>query len=162
MEIVSGISIQRGTIMNESEFWQVIQQIDHTALQECDDDGAVAPLIKHLSRVSESEIRDFENILAQTLYEIDSQMYAYHAGDSEKSGDGFLYARCFVVAKGQEFYHHVKTNPTNMPDSTDDWCESLLYVAQRAWAEATGNDEEDWDHDTPLSYETGSNENLWE
>ncbi len=108
--------------MNEIEFWQAITKVNQTALQECDEEVAVEPLIDYLSDFDEFEIRDFENILARTLYEIDGQVYADNAGQSGKSGDGFLYARCFVVAKGWEFYNKVKTAPTNMPDSIDEWC----------------------------------------
>jgi hypothetical protein len=95
------------------------------------------------------------------LYDLDGEVYADHAGESGESGDAFLYARCYVVAKGKQHYESVKADPTMMPKSLDQWCEALLNVASKAWAIATGKDEEDWDHDSPLSYETGSNKANW-
>jgi len=148
--------------MNQSEFWRLIGKIDLGALCDGDEEGAVKPLGEALAECSEGEIHEFENILAQCLYDIDGEVYADEAEESGQSGDGFLYARCFVVAKGKQHYDAVKADPTKMPKSLDEWCESLLYVSQRAWAVATGEDEESWDHQSPVSYETGSNSANWE
>ena len=147
--------------MDQSEFWRLIGKIDRSALRDGDDDGAVEPLIEALAEYPEPEIKEFESILAQCLYDIDGENYADQAGESGQSGDGFLYARCYVVARGKKHYDAVKADPAKMPKSLDEWCESLLYVAQRAWAAATGEDEESWDHDAPVSYETGCNKANW-
>jgi hypothetical protein len=48
-----------------------------------------------------------------------------------------------------------------MPQSLDEWCEALLYVAPRAWASKTGRDEENWGFQASVSYETGSNSAKW-
>ncbi len=143
------------------EFWRLIENVDREALQEGDEDSAVEPLVDALSQLGEADIRDFETILTQCLYDIDGRAYAENAGRSGQSGDGFLYARCYVVANGQTHYDNVKADPTRMPKSLDEWCEALLYVSQRAWANVTGRDEEEWSHNTPLSYETGSNAANW-
>jgi Protein of unknown function (DUF4240) len=147
--------------MDQSAFWRLIGKIDRAALRDGDDEGAVEPLVEALAGCGEADIREFENLLSQCLYDIDGQAYADQAGQSGQSGDGFLYARCYVVAKGRKHYDAVRADPTKMPKSLDEWCESLLYVAPQAWAAATGNDEEAWDHDTPVSYETGSNKANW-
>lgn len=147
--------------MDQSDFWRLIAKIDRAALRDGDDDEAVEPLIEALAGQSESEIREFENILAQCLYDIDGRVYADEAGESGESGDGFLYARCYVVAKGRKHYESVKAAPSKMPKSLDEWCESLLYAAQHAWSIATGNGEETWDYHAPVSYETGSNAAQW-
>lgn len=48
-----------------------------------------------------------------------------------------------------------------MPQSLDHWCESLLYVAGEAWARKTGSDAADWNRETSVSFETGSNTAKW-
>lgn len=147
--------------MDQSTFWRLIGKIDRDALSDGDEEGAVEPLIEALAEHAEGEIKEFENILAQCLYDLDGRAYADQAGESGQSDDGFLYARCYVVARGKKHYDSVKADPTKMPKSLDEWCESLLYVAQQAWVNATGKDEESWDHHAPVSYETGSNKAKW-
>lgn len=147
--------------MDQTAFWKLIAKIDRSALRDGDEEGAVEPLVEALAECDEADIRAFENHLTQCLYDIDGQTYADQAGESGRSGDGFLYARCYVVAKGKKHYDALKADPSQMPKSLDEWCEPLLYVAQRAWASATGNNEEAWDHAAPVSYETGSNKANW-
>lgn len=147
--------------MDQSTFWRLIAKIDRDALCDGDEEGAVEPLVETLSEYDEAEIKAFEDILAQFLYDIDGRAYVDQAGKSAHSADGFLYARCYVVAMGKEHYDSVKAGPTRMPKSLDDWCESLLFVAQQAWAAATGEEDESWDYCPPVSYETGSNEANW-
>ena len=150
--------------MDQSTFWRLIDLIDNGALQAGDEEAAVAPVIEALAKYTEADIQGFQDILAQCLYDIDGQAFADQAGKSGQSGDGFLYARCYVVAKGKKHYEAVKMNPMEMPESLDEWCESLLYVAQHAWAAATGKDGDawsGWSYHAPVSYETGSNKANW-
>jgi hypothetical protein len=147
--------------MDQPTFWNLIGGIDQATLLRGDDEAAVEPLIEALAEFDESEIKSFQDTLAQCLYDLDGRAYADQAGESGKSDDGFLYARCYVVARGEKFYNGVKADPSRMPGSLDQSCESLLYAAQQAWAAATGRDEEAWDHLTPVSYETGSNKANW-
>jgi hypothetical protein len=147
--------------MDVEEFWKLISLIDQDALEECDDEEAVEPVTSALSTKSEEEIGEFQEHLSQALYAIDGQKWIEQAGDSSGSGDGFLYARCYVVAKGKEYYSKVLGSPSVMPKSSDQWAESLLYVAGQAWAEITGNDEEDYDREASVSYESFSNETQW-
>jgi hypothetical protein len=132
-------------------FWSLIGKIDRDALRDGDEEGAVEPLVEALAEHGEEEMKKFENILAQTLHDIDGRAFADQAGESGRSADGFLYARCYVVARGKGHYDSVKADPTRMPKSLEEWCESLLYVAQQAWTAATGEDEESWDHHAPVS-----------
>ena len=147
--------------MSDAEFWTLIATIDQEALEAGDEDGALQPLIQALVAKNERELQDFGEILSQRLYALDGEEFAKHAGQSGKSGDGFLYARCYVVAKGKENYESVLADPRIMPKSIDQWCESLLYVNQKAWAESTGNSAEDWGFLSSVSYETGSNAKRW-
>jgi hypothetical protein len=149
------------TTMIENEFWSRIGKIDLKALNAGAEDDAVQPLIENLAKLKPSEIEQFEECLARHLYSLDGKVYAERAGRSGESGDGFLYARCFVVASGRAFYETVLADPSSFPDSIEKWCEPLLYVAQRAWAEVTGKSEEDWNYFPSVSYETGSNTERW-
>jgi Protein of unknown function (DUF4240) len=147
--------------MDRARFWSLITLIDRSALGDGDEEAAIAPLTDALAKLPEAEIAGFAEQLAQVLYDLDGEAFANHAGESGGSGDGFLYARCFVVARGEQHYQRVLADPTAMPQSLDDWCESLLYVPRHAWARVTGGAAEDWDHETSVSYETGSNTAKW-
>jgi hypothetical protein len=147
--------------MTDLEFWQLIALIDLSALDYSREDEAVEPLQAALSSKSESELFAFEEALSQKLYCIDGEEFAYNAGESAGSGDGFLYARCYVVAKGREFYEAVKSDPKRMPKSIEQWCEPLLYAHRTAWTDQTGNDESAWPFEATVSYESGSNADLW-
>lgn len=147
--------------MTRDEFWKLIDTIDREALRDGDEEGAVEPLIEALAERDPDDILAFEDHLAQALYDIDGRAFADATGESGRSGDGFLYARCYVVACGRKFYESVRADPSRMPDSIDQWCEALLSVAPQAWAQATGQDEDAWDHESPVSYETGSNTTQW-
>ena len=147
--------------MNDEEFWKLISLIDIDALDEADEETAVEKLTEKLSTKNEKEIGEFEENLSQCLYKIDGKKWCEQSGESSNSADGFLYARCYVVARGREFFEAVLSNPNLMPKSSDEWAESLLYVAAQAWAEATGNDEADFESFASVSSETGSNKAQW-
>lgn len=149
------------TRMTDPEFWQLIALIDVSALDDNREDQAIEPLEAALSSKAESELFAFEEVLSQKLYSIDGEEFGNNAGDSGGSDDGFLYARCYVVARGREFFEAVKSNPKRMPKSIDQWCEDLLYPHRIAWARQTGNDQGAWPYEATVSYETGSNQDLW-
>jgi hypothetical protein len=88
--------------MDQSAFWRLIEKIDRRELSDGDEDGAVEQLVEALAEYGEAEIKEFENTLAQCLYDIDGPAYADQAGESGQSADGFLYARCYVVARGKK------------------------------------------------------------
>lgn len=147
--------------MDETEFWRLIGLIDVKALDEGDEDEAIRPLYEALIKKSEEELFAFEEQLALHLYAIDGEVYAENAGDSGGSDDAFLYARCYVVAKGRAFFGAVKADPTLMPKSIEQWCETLLYPHHHAWAHITGRDASAWPFFASVSYESGSNPDLW-
>jgi len=147
--------------MNSDEFWKLIELVDLQALENGDEDQALVSLSSAMAEMDVSSIEAFQEQLSQALHAIDGENYADNAGDSGTSDDGFLYARCYVVARGKDYYSRVKAAPEEMPKSLEQWCESLLYVAPNAWATKTGNDPSDWDFDATVSYESGSNETLW-
>jgi len=147
--------------MDIDDFWRLIRNIDVKALDDGDEEGALEELTTELAALGEEQIQGFEECLAQLLHGLDGRVYAENAGESGESGDGFLYCRCYVVAKGRKFYEAALVNPAKMPKSLDHWCEPLLFVSQNAWAESTGNDPADWGYHASVSYETGSNKAAW-
>lgn len=95
------------------------------------------------------------------LYNLDSRRSAAivspHSGLAQ-SDDSFLYNRAAVIAAGPGAYETVRSDPAKIVDYMEVDCESLLYVAQRAFERVTGSE---WTHESPLSYETGSNSEKW-
>jgi Protein of unknown function (DUF4240) len=144
--------------MRVDDFWKLIDEVDRIALQNGEgyEDKAVEPLIRALTALDKEELQSFQEHLAQALYGLDGRVYYDAAGDI--GDDGFLYARCFVVATGREAYNRMLTNPDLMPKGLAHWCEPLLYVASSAWEKRTG---ETLDFDAKVSFETGSNASLW-
>lgn len=147
--------------MTRDEFWRHLSHIDKTALATGDEETAVAPLERSLEPLEEKELESFEEHLSQCLYALDGQIFAENAGESGDSDDGFLYARCHVVAQGRAHFEATLQNPGLMPKTCEQWCEALLYPHRRAWAKLTGQDESEWAFEASVSYESGSNPNLW-
>ena len=68
-----------------------------------------------------------------------------------------LYARCCVVANGRDFYESVLSDPAEFPNDTD--FEALLELASAAHELKFGKVPDPFD--TPVSYETFSNQAGW-
>jgi Protein of unknown function (DUF4240) len=143
--------------MTIDEFWALIAKVDRTALRDGQEDKAIAPLTVALATQTEADMEAFEEHLARALYDLDTRAHADSSGESGNSDDGFLYARCYVVAQGREHYEKVLADPAAMPKTLEEWCEPLLFVGAKAWAELTGGDMDSWCPETSVSYESGSN-----
>lgn len=91
------------------------------------------PLHDATSKMSRSELEALAEARASKLYALDGRRYFEEAGAASNSQDGFLYARCFVVASGKDHYERVLADPTLMPKSFDEWCAELLSVASTAY-----------------------------
>lgn len=139
--------------LTEADFWELIETVDWAEETE----SAVEPLIAALAERSTADIRELDELLAEKLYALDGRRFMDHAGDEAgNSDDLFLYARCFVVAKGKAFYESVLRNPARFPHDVD--LEALLSVVAEAYLRRTGDDYEETTH---YSYETGSNAEAW-
>ncbi|MCB9298388.1 MAG: DUF4240 domain-containing protein [Lewinellaceae bacterium] len=143
--------------MDEARFWSIIEQLDWQ--QEGDDDAVLAPAATALSHFSETAIRAFADIQAKLLYQLDGKSYAdaYAAEEDYLSADGFLYARCAVVANGRETYYKILSHPEQMPSDIE--FEALLRLPEQAWRLRTGKTS--WDYLPAYNYETGFNEEGW-
>ncbi len=138
-------------------FWEIISLIDFDA------DDPLEKARDKLASMTEKQIIQFEKVLAQKLYKLDTEKHARSIGEAAYvdeetffSPDFFLYARCLAVAKGKDFYEHVVKHPEAMPK--DDEFEELLTLAAEAFEEKT---KDEWDYVPSKDYETFSNERGW-
>lgn len=147
-------------LMNEELFWKLMAELKE---EKTDMDAVIAPLIEALSKRSLADIYQFEEILADKLYQLDGKKYAEQMGEyayqegKHFSVDFFLYARCWVVASGKTAFQQTLTDPSKMPRNSD--FEALLYVAEKAYELKTGKS--DYSYFPQKSYETYSNAVAW-
>lgn len=148
-------------MVSEEEFWSIIERFDWR--QAGNDRGVLARAIEALAAKTKTEICCFQERLAYLLYQLDTKAHAGSIGENSYnpesdylSADGFLYARCVVVANGKEFYDAVLADPTKMPKDME--FESLLGLASTAYELKTG---EDFEYSTGCSYESFSNPAGW-
>jgi len=148
--------------MNEEMFWEIIASFNWK--KTGDDDAVLRPALKRLVSTTVDDIKQFAEILAEKLYELDGLVYASNIGhdsykgeDQHFSVDYFLYVRCCVVANGKNFYYHVLNNPMDMPKEID--FEPLLYLADEAYNKKLKTEDEFID--TKVSFETFSNVEKW-
>ncbi|WP_406637876.1 DUF4240 domain-containing protein [Amycolatopsis sp. WGS_07] len=148
--------------MDDREFWALISLVrrDPPARDQAD----FVPLEEELRKRGEAEIKQFEDILARHLYDLDrSELAATPSAATglPLSNDAFLCYRAAVVLAGEEKYRSVLEDPAKFRSYTGTGgpeAEFLLYVAQHAYESSTGKD---WEHVSPVDYETGSNPDGW-
>ncbi len=153
---------QKPKMMMEVEaFWRVIRLFDWR--QQGNDEKVLEPAVIALSKLPVCQIKMFAERLAFLLYQIDTKAhakcigkYAYDEKKDYVSSDGFLYARCAVVANGQRFYEAAINDPEKMPKDIE--FEALLYLAPRAYERKTGNE---YDFLTGCDFESFSNSEGW-
>jgi hypothetical protein len=80
-------------------------------------------LRQHLESLDSKALAVFDQVLDRKLYELDRRDVHSRVGGSN---DGFLYARCFVVAMGYDYYEAV-LHPVVVPPFAD--CEALCYLS---------------------------------
>lgn len=148
-------------MMSEEEFWSIIELLNWQ--HQGNDMKVLAPAIKALAGKSKTEICRFEERFSYLLYQLDTKAHASNIGEDSYdpesdyvSADGFLYARCVVVANGRDFYETVLTDPTKMPKNME--FESLLGLASGAYELKTGKG---FEYSTGCSYESFSNPGGW-
>jgi hypothetical protein len=146
--------------MSDDVFWRIIGLFHWR--KSGDDEAVIEPAVAALAQMSVSDIERFEDILAEKLYSLDTEAHAREIGEEafqpgeHFSVDWFLYERCAVVANGREFHELVVANPAEMPKDME--FEAILSVAPLAYERRTG---QEFEHSTPLSYETFSNRKGW-
>src|SRR5262245_30561346 len=139
-------------MMSEREFWSIIDLLDWK--HEGNDKRVLAPAVRALATKSKVGICQFEERIAYLLYQLDTRGHMDATGDG--SADGFLYARCVVVANGRQFYKSVLKDPSQMPKDLE--FESLLGLASSAYKLKTG---EEFEYCKGCSYDSFSNPIGW-
>lgn len=113
--------------------------------------GGLTALCADLSR---AELTDLDRVVERLLYDIDRE--DVHAV-TDGSDDGFLYARGYIVALGQEYYTAVSADPTRAVE--DGECEGMCYFFARLY---TDRFNEDWpETGAGISRESVSNTAAW-
>jgi predicted DNA-binding WGR domain protein len=146
--------------MSEDVFWRIITLFNWK--RTGDDEAVIEPAVAVLAKMQIDNILEFENILSEKLFALDTELHAREIGEDawipEKhfSPDLFLYARCVVVANGRSFFDSVVSDPVRMPKDME--FESLLRVAPTAFERKTGSE---FDHMSRVSYESFSNQVGW-
>jgi hypothetical protein len=141
-------------------FWNTMELCDWD--NEGDDDKVLKPVIEYLSTQSDDTIFEFDNLMSELLYNLDTKklMEECEKADPYASGDSFLYSRCVALINGPAYYEKVKNG--NKKDLWDMEFEALLYVPQEAWALKHQCPVEHYSHLSPFCFETGSNKKMWE
>lgn len=141
-------------MMEEAKFWDLIDQIDWAKTKTTE---RLKPLITALATQPTLGINQFSERMAMLLYQLDGPDFTKPLAEDELgfSADTFLYARCFVVAKGETFYKSVLEAPQRMPTC---YLEGLLYVANKAYEQKTG---EIYTYIPSTNYESFFNQILW-
>jgi len=157
-------------VADERFFWDIIASLNitHTVGYEGywqrDYNFVIHPLIAILSNLSDREIFTFHETLSTLLFNIDCPELAYESaalsGRDWVSASSFLFARAAVIANGEEYYTQVLGRET--PINDDLWFETILYVAMEAWGLKHGRDWLEFPFFASVSYESGSNFELWE
>lgn len=136
----------------EDRFWSLIELIDWEAETE---EGMFAPLVEALKELDEKSIQDFIVERDSKLQALDGPAY-HSASKTGFSADGFLYARCEVVAMGKTTYYEVLQSPEMFPN--DIGVEKLLSCAEEAYEAKSGHE---MDFFSGIIYESFHNDALW-
>jgi hypothetical protein len=149
-----------GGRVTEDTFWSLIARLDW---RKRDRRAAVRPLIQALTELPAADIREFDEILAEKLYALDTVAHARNIGTGAYKGrgdvfsaDGFLYARLMAVAKGRAFYERALADPRQMPKDED--FEDLLSAGWKSFEAKTG---QEYDRLTRFGFESFSNREGW-
>lgn len=140
-------------------FWTTMDLCDWS--KEGDDDKVLKPVVKYLSSQSDSVIFEFDNLMSELLYQLDTRELANQCQKAEPmmSDDTFLYSRCVALINGSAYYEKVRRGKEKSLWHME--FEALLYVPREAWAQKHQSTPDDYPHFTPFCFETGSNKDAW-
>jgi len=139
--------------MDQDAFWALIGMLGRDP-----DDDDFARLTDLLATRSAEDITGFADELARALYALDTPAHFAAVRPFIIGDDSFLSVRCAAVAAGRTAYEKVARRPKGLERFADRDAEPLLMVAPEAFERATGML---WEHETPVSYEMGSNTGAW-
>lgn len=139
-------------------FWKTMELCDWS--KEGNDDKVLKPVIKYLAKQDDSVIFQFDDLMGELLYNLDTKEMIERCKkfEGKTSDDSFLYSRCVALINGPEFYDQVLKGYDGLWEME---FESMIYVPQNAWAMKHKADTDDYPHTAPFSFETGSNKDGW-
>ena len=125
-------------------FWKIMNLCDWSF--EGDDDKVLVPVVDFLSKQEDEFIFHFDDTLHSLLHELYTEkiLEQYKIKSDYVSDDDFLYSRCVALINGKDYFKGIKNGTIDFP--TDLEFESLLYVAQNAWAKKNNAAPSDYPH----------------
>ena len=125
-------------------FWKIMNLCDWSF--EGDDDKVLTPVVDFLSKQEDEFIFQFDDTLYSLLHELCTEkiLEQYKKKADYVSDDDFLYSRCVALINGKGYFKGIKNGTIDFP--TDLEFESLLYVAQNAWAKKNNAESSDYPH----------------
>ena len=152
--------MKRGASVDKYDFfWKTMDLCDWS--KEGDDELVLKPVIEYLSSKKDDDIFQFEDLMSELLYELDTKELAdqCYEVDEYMCDDTFLYSRCVALINGRNYYEKAKKGQCR-----DMWgmeFEALLYVPLSAWSLKHNESMDNYLHISLFSYETGSNTDGW-
>lgn len=149
-------------MMTDETFWYIISLLDWESVN--DEDEVIEVAVRELEKMGVRNIKQFEEAMSYKLYLLDTKEHANNIGeysfsknkDDYFSPDVFLYLRCEVIAKGEDFFNAVLEYPALMPK--ENTFEPLLSIATESYERLTGKE---FQYITGCDYETFSNVVGW-
>lgn len=140
-------------------FWSTMELCDWNS--EGDDYKVLEPVIKYLSKQNDDVIFEFDDLMSELLYHLDTKEFADQCQkeDPQMCDDTFLYSRCVALINGRSYYEKVKQG--KVKDLWNMEFEALMYVPGKAWALKHKRSVDDYPHSALFSYETGSDKDGW-
>lgn len=159
LKLISFLNEQLGSsaILTEDTFWTIIELLNKE--NEISKTEILQPAVNTLCLFSEENIQNFANIQARLLHQLDTKAHAEASmkkTEDNVSADGFLYARCAVIAAGKDFYYQVLETPSEFPAGV--FFESLLQLPFLAYEKKTGKQ---WDFIPDFNFESFFNQAGW-
>lgn len=119
--------------LTEANFWEIIDSFDWS--QPDNDQAVLKPAVDKLATMPIANIHQFQDILSEKLWLLDTKHHAQVFIDEHPKGrlsvDDFLYVWCAVVAEGQQYFADVLQHPEKMPREIV--FEALLFLASEAY-----------------------------
>lgn len=139
--------------MDQQQFWKIIDSSRRKA--KGDPDAQIEALINALVALPEEDIIAFDRYFTELwfkAYTWDLWAAAYIIGGG-CSDDGFMDFRGWLISKGQKVYEQALVDPESLAKvvkDEDEECqiEGFQYAAAEAWARKTGNDYEEFPHES--------------
>lgn len=140
----------------EAFFWKIIEESNKQegdGWEDYDDDQHIDEIIDMLSKTDKEHLVIFEKVMQEKLHELYNadiaELYiillcefsvdgAVIEFDDSISDDEFIYFRCWLLLRGQDFFKDITANIENFISGdysfniADCWGEELLYVADLA------------------------------